>query len=384
MKKIAIVRGKFLNAYEMQSFEPLVSRYDITAFGSLTCYHDRYRFPVVKLPSPMDLPDFPFKLPLLNRLCIDAHYLHGLEERLRGFDLVHTAETYYRYTQQALHARKKGYVKKVIATVLENIPFNNEGFWGRKCFKACARNELDHIIALTCLTADALVREGTDPAKITVIGHGIDCKRFFPGTKRSGKGSTITILFSGRLEEYKGVLDVLHAARMLFADPLLFGYRMRFVFVGEGSLKKRMLVLEKAMGIEAFIYHKSLPYAQMPDVYRDADIFVAPSKPRFVRRFGVSHMTWQEQYCTALLEAQAAGLAIVTTKSGGIPENVGEAALFAKPGDVPDLAECIRRFVTSPTLRRQYGERARKRAESVHDIRVISGKILDVYDRILR
>lgn len=383
-KKIAIVRGKFLNAYEMQSFEPLVSRYDVTAFGSLTCYHDKFIFPVVKLPSPMDLPDFPFKIPLLNRLCIDAHCLYGLEKRLRGFDLVHSAETYYHYTQQALNAKKKGYVKKVIATILENIPFNNEGLWGRKRFKERARKELDHIIALTRLTADALVQEGADSAKITVIGHGIDCKRFFPQTKRSEKGSTVTVLFSGRLEEYKGALDMLHAARMLLADPLLSAYRMRFVFVGDGSLKKRMIVLEKAMGIEAFICHKSLLYAQMPNIYRDADIFVAPSKPRIVRRFGKNIMTWQEQYCTSLLEAQASGLAIITTRSGGIPENVGNAAIFAEPGDVSDLAGCMRRFVTSSTLRKEYGERARKRAESVHDVRVISATIRDVYDRVLR
>jgi len=53
--KIAIVRGKFLNKYEMQFFEPLVKNYDITAFGSYTPFHERFAFPVVKLPSPMDI-----------------------------------------------------------------------------------------------------------------------------------------------------------------------------------------------------------------------------------------------------------------------------------------------------------------------------------------
>src|SRR3990172_12886687 len=156
-KKIAIVRGKFLNRYEMQFFEPLIRDFDITAFGSLTSFHDRFRFPVVKLPSPMDLPDFPYKMSVLNRLLTDAHYLVGLEEKLRGFDLVHTAETYFHYTQQCLNAKRKGYVKKVIATVLENIPFNNEGIWGRKAFKKRAREELDHVIALTHKTKEVLL-----------------------------------------------------------------------------------------------------------------------------------------------------------------------------------------------------------------------------------
>ncbi|MBI5619983.1 glycosyltransferase, partial [Candidatus Gottesmanbacteria bacterium] len=208
--KVAIVRGKFLNRYEMQFFEPLVERFDITAFGSLTPYHDRFAFPVVKLPSPMDLPDFPYKMSVLNRLFVDAHYLWGLEEKLKGFDLVHTAETYFHYTQQCLNAKKKGYVKKVIATVLENIPYNNEGIWGRRSFKKRAREELDHIIALTQKTKDALLAEGTDPKKITVISHFVDTQRFKPINNRRMRTfhKEVRILFVGRLEEYKGVFDI--------------------------------------------------------------------------------------------------------------------------------------------------------------------------------
>ncbi len=203
----------------MQFFEPLVKDFDITAFGSLFPYHDHFAFPVVKLPSPMDVScgaGSRFARPILNRLFVDAHYLFGLEERLKGFDLVHTAETYFRYTQQCLDAKKKGYVGKVIATVLENIPFNNEGIRGRKVFKKRAREELDHIIALTNKTKDALLLEGADPKKITVISHFVDTKRFRPSVetqrRRFAKSlKKMTILFAGRLEEYKGIFDILQA-----------------------------------------------------------------------------------------------------------------------------------------------------------------------------
>jgi len=92
--KVALVRGKFLNAYEMQLFDGLKNKYDLTAFGSLTPYHETFGFPVIKLPSPMDTPDFPKKMSVLNRIFVDAHYLYGLEENLKGFDIVHSAETY--------------------------------------------------------------------------------------------------------------------------------------------------------------------------------------------------------------------------------------------------------------------------------------------------
>ena len=228
-------------------YEPLVDRYDITAFGCLTSYHDKFAFPVVKLPSPMDLSEFPYKMPVLNRLFIDAHYLWGLEEKLRGFDIVHTAETYFHYTQQCLNAKGKA---KVIATVLENIPFNNEGIWGRKAFKARARRELDHIVALTHKTKEALIAEGADTRKMSVIPHFIDTKRFLPETPRK---TVRTILFCGRLEEYKGVFDFVAMARQL-------PRALRFVMVGTGSEQDNL----RRAGMEV----RSVSYDDMPAIYR--------------------------------------------------------------------------------------------------------------------
>lgn len=360
--KVAVVRGKFLNKYEMQFFEPLADRppageagFDITAFGSLTSFHDRFRFPVVKLPSPMDIPDFPYKMAVLNRMFIDAHYLFGLEKKLKGFDLVHTAETYFHYTQQCLNAKRKGYVKKVIATVLENIPFNNEGIWGRRAFKARARRELDHMIALTNKTKAALLLEGADPKKITVISHFIDTKKFSPVRRRAHKN--LVILFVGRLEWYKGIFDFIQAAEILRAE----GFHLTFRVVGAGS---------EANKIPHWIEKRHAAYDEMPKVYNDADIFVAPSKPT---------PTYEEQYCTALLEAQASGLPIVTTRSGGIPENIGDAGILVPPGDVSAIAQALKSYILSPKLRLAYGALARRRAVSVHDARIGARKLAALY-----
>lgn len=351
--KIAIVRGKFLNRYEMQFFEPLVDRYDITAFGSLTPYHDKFAFPVVKLLSPMDLPEFPYKMAVLNRICTDAHYLLGLEEKLRGFDLIHTAETYFHCTQQCLNAKANA---KVIATVLENIPFNNEGIRGRKVFKKRARKELDHIIALTQKTKDALVVEGADPKKISIISHYVDTKRFIPG---SYKKSVRTILFCGRLEEEKGIFDFVEMAMRLPKS-------LRFVMVGEGSQKDKL----RRFPVELL----SISYDDMPAIYHQADIFVAPSRPT---------ATWEEQYSTVLLEAQACGLPIVTTKTGGIPENVGDAAIVVSPGDIDALVTAVKRFIKDTEFRKIYAKKARSRALAVHDIKIGAQKLDNLYRSLL-
>jgi alpha-maltose-1-phosphate synthase len=302
----------------------------------------------------------------------------GLEEKLKGFDLVHTAEMYFHYTQQCLNAKKKGYVKKVIATVLENIPFNNEGIRGRKEFKKRARLELDHMIALTEKTKRAMIAEGADPEKITVISHFVDTKRFKPAkdalVRRQSKHKDFSILFSGRLEVYKGVLDILTAAALLKNDDDLRGYILRFIFAGDGSLKTHMMEEEKRLGLEQSVFHIRASYADMPGVYDKADIFIAPSKPV---------PTYDEQYCTALLEAQAAGLPIITTKTGGIPENIGDAGVLVAPGDVQAIARAVKTYILQEAKRRMYEKLARRRAESVHDITIGAKKLSALYTKIL-
>ncbi|HEV2339408.1 MAG TPA: glycosyltransferase [Patescibacteria group bacterium] len=372
--KVAIVRGKHLNQYEMQIFEPLVKDFDITAFGSLSPFHDTFSFPTVKLPSPMDLPEFPFKMPILNRLFIDAHYLYGLEQKIEGFDIAHSAETYYHYTQQALNAKKRGKVKKVVATVLENIPFNNEGIWGRASFKKRAREELDHIIALTERTKNALLLEGADEKKITVISHGIDTKRFFPNPKKNFHTKDIMLLFCGRLEKYKGVYEVIFAVKRLLADKSLRNYGFHVTIIGDGSEKNNMQEMETRLGIAKHITHKNVAYKDMPKAYQNADIYLGPSK---------AGAYWIEQYNTTLLEAQATGLPIVTTYSGGIPENVGNAALLVPPNDSFAIYEAIKQFALHPNLRETYAKKARERAEHVHDVSIIANKIKGVYNSLL-
>jgi glycosyltransferase involved in cell wall biosynthesis len=375
--RVAVVRGKFLNKYEMQFFEPLAKDFSLTAFGSLTSYHDIFVFPTIKLVSPMDLPEFPYKMPLLNRLFVDAHYLVGLESRLAGFDLVHTAETYFHYTQQCLNAKKKGIVRKVIATVLENIPHNNESIWGRKAYKKRSRDELDHMIALTQKTKEALVREGADERKITIIHHYVDTKLFKPraslDSSRSRKRD-MTILYTGRLEEYKGVFDILAAAKRLSMDSDMGMYSLRFLFVGDGSALGKMKDVVNGHGLASHVSFKHVPYEEMPLVYSSSDIFIAPSKPT---------KTYEEQYCTALLEAQACGLPIVTTVTGGIPENVGNAAILVKPGDVDGITEALKEYILRPQLRIRFGQKARIRAQAVHDIQVGAHALKELYQKVL-
>ena len=341
--KIAIVRGKYLNQYEMQSFEPLAKKHQLTGFSSLRPFHDKFSFPVVKLLSPMDLPDFPFKMPVLNRLFIDAQLLFGLEEKLRGFDIAHSAETYFGFTQQCLNAKRRGYVKKVVATVWENIPFANEGILGRKNFKKRARQEIDHFICVSKGAKEALIFEGCNESKISVVPPGVDTERFKPLAKPRGRDKIITILFAGRLEEEKGVKELLEAYKQLIIDS---------------ELTIKLKIAEKR------------DYQDMPQAYREADIFVLPSKKT---------KTWQEQFGMVLVEAMASSLPIVATKSGAIPEVVGEAGILVEEGNAGELYKALKRVSEDKSLRIKLGKIGRERAKKYFDSQKTARAIEKIY-----
>lgn len=366
--KVAIVRGKFLNRFELQFFEPLVKRYKLLSIGSLTCSHDSFTFPVKKLISPVDLPDFPYKMQTLNRLLIDAHYLFGLEEVIKGSDIAHCAETYYRYTIQCLNAKKRGLVKKVIVSVFENIPFNNEGIRGRKEFKSRVKEEADHFIALSTKAKQALLSEGFSQAKVSVIHPHIDTSVFHP-KKNKKSPKEITILFVGRLEECKGVFDLLKIANILLKD-----FTLRFIIVGNGSQKNKLIDLERKLGIDRFFTHLSLSYEEMPKIYRSADIFIAPSKT-------TKH--WQEQFSISLLEAKASGLPVISTKTGSIPENVGKAGYLVKEGDYKEMVKIIKRLIKNQKLKRKYGVLARQDALKRFTLTKGAKEIDKVYQKVL-
>ena len=215
--------------------------------------------------------------------------------------------------------------------------------------------------------------EGVEENRVSVITQHIDTKRFTPG-KVINQSNNLTILFTGRLEFYKGVYEVIYSAKRLLSDPQLSRFNLRFVLVGDGTEKKKLLELVERLGISQSVEFQSVSYRHMPKIYHCADIFVAPAR---------AIKTYQEQFCTTLLEAQASGLAIVTTACGGIRENVGDAALLAIQGDFYSVAAALKRFILFPKLRKTYGQKARQRATKRFDIGLGAKKLENVYKSVL-
>jgi glycosyltransferase involved in cell wall biosynthesis len=87
----------------------------------------------------------------------------------------------------------------------------------------------------------------------------------------------------------------------------------------------------------------------------------------------------------AAIEAMAAGLPVVSTRTGGIPEVVvdGETGLLAEPGDAAALTEAMLRLARDPVLRRQMGEAGRGRAVDEFAEQGMLSRTAEVYREVL-
>ena len=101
---------------------------------------------------------------------------------------------------------------------------------------------------------------------------------------------------------------------------------------------------------ENILFTGFIPYKQVPDYLRLADIAVLPSM-------------WEEPFGLTIVEAMAAGLPLITTRSGGIPEICeGVATIIDRENVVNNLATSILDLYEHPEKRKQMTSAATERA----------------------
>lgn len=358
---LKIIRGAFLNPFELQNYYPLKGKHNIEVISSKNPLSDKIDLPLKKLLSPTDLPDFPFKYPILNRIFGDAQLLYGLHRVISGADIVHVAETYFGYVHQAIRAKRRGLIKKVITTVWETIPFNNQSLSGRRKNKIYAKENIDHFIAVTQRAKIALLKEGIKEDKITVIPMGVDLKRFRPRPNDKNKRD-INILCVARLVPEKGITDLVSA----FWELKKTCKNLNLTLIGSGPLKKELSGFKN-------IYVKNVTYSKIHLEYANADIFCLPSR---------TTKTWEEQYGMCLVEAMASGVPIISTNTGAIPEVCGEVAVLVKPETPHALYNAIHKLIYNRELRQVMSHEGRKRAEKNYNSQITAKKIARVYQKV--
>jgi glycosyltransferase involved in cell wall biosynthesis len=141
--------------------------------------------------------------------------------------------------------------------------------------------------------------------------------------------------------------------------------------VGDGELREAVQHQVRALGIESRVRFLGVR-SDIPDLLRAADVFVFPSR-------------W-EGNPLSVMEAMAAGLPVIATAVGGVPELVEEGAsgILVPNEDLHGLVAAMQRMAQNPDLREQMGHAARCRAVERFDIRQTVRAYEALYEEILQ
>lgn len=196
------------------------------------------------------------------------------------------------------------------------------------------------VVVLGTFWRDALIRTGTDAAKLRIIPNASAAPTTPPAFR---SGDPIHFVFLGRIGERKGVPTLLQALALL-GD--LDGWRA--TIAGDGAVEEaraRVAELNLAERVEVRGWADAAAVAAL---LASGDCLVLPSH--------------DENLPMSVIEGMAYGLAVVATPVGAVPDIVseGETGLLVPPGDPDALAAALRRIVTEPGLRGYLGATARR------------------------
>jgi glycosyltransferase involved in cell wall biosynthesis len=275
--------------------------------------------------------------------------------RARRFDIVHT------------HTSKAGAIGRVAAALSSRVPVVHQphghlfyGYHGplgsrlvtlaERLLAPLARR---HIVLSWRGAEEHLARGIGRPGQFTVVRSGIDMRPFRTSAKRRAacrerfglRDDEFAVGTLCRLEPIKGVDDLLRGFLLASSTRP----RLRLILAGDGPLKSRLIDAARRAGAMARIA-LTTSWVSGPDVLPALDLFALVSRNEGMGR--------------ALVEAMAAGLPVLATNVGGMPEVLeeGRAGLLVPPGDDEAIARAIALLMDDPALRGSLARRARSRS----------------------
>ena len=190
------------------------------------------------------------------------------------------------------------------------------------------------------------IKRGLDPAKLKILPRGLDTELFHPARrdpaffeKFGTCNGEVRLLYVGRISREKD-LDLLVTAYRRLRNE---GLPIQLFVVGHGPYSE---ALAKSLP-EAF-FTGYLTGTELATAYASADIFVFPSTT--------------DTFGNVILEAQACGVPVIVSDSGGPKELVedGMNGLITRSRDVDDFTRAIRSLIADAALRERMGSAARK------------------------
>lgn len=232
----------------------------------------------------------------------------------------------------------------------------------------------DLILPISDAVRSRLIELGCPARKAHVHRVGVNLSRFPVTPALAERNGPVRIITVGRLVEMKGIAYGIEAAARLLEQGLDIDYRI----AGGGELHGELQKLVDRLGVGARV--SLLGWQDMAEVQQllaETDIFLAPSV--------TDSNGSQEGIPTALMEAMAARIPVVSTAYSGIPELIrdGVDGYLNPERDVEAIVDKLSLLVREPERRRAMAAQGRRRVEELHDIERLNDRLLERYRQLI-
>ncbi len=197
--------------------------------------------------------------------------------------------------------------------------------------------------------------------KMQVIHNGVPIPEVFA---TPGMSDTIQLLFAGRLTRPKLPMAILAALAQL---PFEMKSQFKLRIAGHGHQEQILHQFSQEQGLVGQVIIGAVPTEQMANEYLVADLFLLPTE-------------W-EGFPMTIVEAMAAGLPVVASAVGGIPEAVDDTvgALLHRGDEAAELEILFKKIAQDPTWLTQRGNAAHSRAAAEFSADQMCDKVWEVY-----
>jgi len=213
------------------------------------------------------------------------------------------------------------------------------------------------VVTCTAANAEHLSSLADHAEKVSLLYHGLDFNRFAENSgaasERDGNDASnpVRLISVGRAVDKKGYDFLLDALSTMPRE-----LNWHFSHIGGGELLGELKVQAVKLGLgDRISWLGALPQTEVLALYRQADLFVLPSR--------ISADGDRDGLPNVLMEAQSQRLACLSTDISGIPELIehAETGWLVPQQDSAALAAALRQLITEPALRERLAEAGRQR-----------------------
>jgi glycosyltransferase involved in cell wall biosynthesis len=228
---------------------------------------------------------------------------------------------------------------------------------------------VDVRVAVSHFVADAVAQAyAVPPSQVAIVENGIDLARFRGGPGGAGVraelaiGDTPLVVCVSRLDAEKGGETLLRAVPH-------FARGAHLAFVGEGPRRSDWENLAGALGVDDRVHFLGLRN-DVEQLIAAANVVVVPSE-------------YEEAFGQVVVEGMASGRPVVVTRSGAMPDLVGETGIVVPKRDPEALAASVNRLLDDPELAARLGRLGRERAEARFGLERYIDRMVALYRHVL-